>query len=66
MPIVRNKNTKHFIKRNSTKCNNVSKFFIIPYLYETQHVSDDTPPIMRSLNCTHSLWFFMLGKFLDV
>ena len=23
--------------------------FIIPYLYETQHVSDDTPPIIRSL-----------------
>jgi len=23
--------------------------FIIPYLYEAQHVSDDTPPIMRSL-----------------
>jgi hypothetical protein len=23
--------------------------FIIPYLYETQHVSGDTPPIMRSL-----------------
>jgi hypothetical protein len=23
--------------------------FIIPYLYEAQHVSDDTPPIIRSL-----------------
>jgi len=23
--------------------------FIIPYLYETQHVSGDTPPIFRSL-----------------
>jgi len=23
--------------------------FIIPYLYETQHVSGDTPPIIRSL-----------------
>jgi len=22
---------------------------IIPYLYEAQHVSDDTPPIIRSL-----------------
>jgi hypothetical protein len=23
------------------------KNFIIPYLYEVQHVSDDTPPIIR-------------------
>jgi hypothetical protein len=23
--------------------------FIIPYLYEAKHVSDDTPPIIRSL-----------------
>ena len=23
--------------------------FIIPYLYEAQHVSDDTPPVIRSL-----------------
>jgi hypothetical protein len=23
--------------------------FIIPYLYEAQHVSGDTPPIMRNL-----------------
>jgi hypothetical protein len=25
------------------------KSFIIPYLYETQHVLDDTPPIIRNL-----------------
>ena len=37
-----------FHKENPTRCNNVSKF-IIPYLYETQHVSGDTPPIIRSL-----------------
>ena len=24
--------------------------FIIPYLYEAQHISGDTPPIIRSLN----------------
>jgi hypothetical protein len=24
--------------------------FIIPYFYEAQHVSKDTPPIIRSLN----------------
>ena len=34
--------------KNSTRCNSVSKF-IIPYLYEAQHVSGDTPPIIRSL-----------------
>jgi len=26
-----------------------NKIFIIPYLYEAQHVSGDTPPISRSL-----------------
>ena len=26
-----------------------TKIFIIPYLYEAQHVSGDTPPIIRSL-----------------
>jgi len=25
------------------------KLFFIPYLYEAQHVSGDTPPIIRSL-----------------
>ena len=35
-------------KENPTRCNNVSNF-IIPYLYEVQHVSGDTPPIIRSL-----------------
>jgi hypothetical protein len=24
-------------------------YFVIPYLYEAQHVSDDIPPIIRSL-----------------
>jgi hypothetical protein len=33
--------------KNPTKRNSVSKF--ISYLYETQHVSGDTPPIIRSL-----------------
>jgi hypothetical protein len=37
-----------FIQKNPTNCNSVSKF-IIPYLYETQHVSGNTPPIIRSL-----------------
>jgi hypothetical protein len=37
-----------FIQKNPTRCNSVSKF-IISYLYEAQHVSGDTPPIIRSL-----------------
>jgi hypothetical protein len=36
------------IKKNPTRCNSVSNF-IIPYLHEAQHVSGDTPPIIRSL-----------------
>jgi hypothetical protein len=36
------------IQKNPARCNSVSKFFI-PYLYEAQHVSGDTPPIIRSL-----------------
>jgi len=32
---------------NPTRCNSVSKFVL--YLYEAQHVSGDTPPIIRSL-----------------
>jgi len=37
-----------FIQKNPRRRNSVSTF-IIPYLYEAQHVSDDTPPIIRSL-----------------
>ena len=37
-----------FIKKNPTRCNNISSV-IIPYLYEAQHVSGDTSPIIRSL-----------------
>jgi len=37
-----------FINKNPTRCNSVSNF-IIPYLYEAQHISGDTPPIIRSL-----------------
>jgi hypothetical protein len=32
------------------KSNKIYQNFIIPYLYETQHVSGDTPPIIRGLN----------------
>ena len=37
-----------YIKKNPTRCSNVSNF-IIPYLYEAEHVSGDTLPIIRSL-----------------
>jgi len=37
-----------FIQKDPTRCKSVSKF-IIPYLYEAQHVSGDMPPIVRSL-----------------
>jgi len=33
------------IQQDSTMYQN----FIIPYLYEAQHISGDTPPIIRSL-----------------
>jgi hypothetical protein len=37
-----------FIKK-SNKMQHCTKRFIIPYLYKAQHVSGDTPPIIRSL-----------------
>jgi hypothetical protein len=36
-------------KENPSSCNNVSEFFIIPYLYESQHVLGDTLPITKNL-----------------
>ena len=36
-------------KEKSNKMQQWIKLFIIPYLYEVQHVSGDTPPIIRSL-----------------
>jgi hypothetical protein len=37
-----------FIQKNATRCNSLSKF-ISPYLYNAQHVSGNTPLIIRSL-----------------
>jgi hypothetical protein len=36
-------------KKKSNKMQKRIKIFIIPYLYEAQHVSGDTPPIFRSI-----------------
>jgi hypothetical protein len=36
-------------KEKSNKMQQCVKIFIIPYLYEAQHVSGDTPPIIKSL-----------------
>jgi hypothetical protein len=38
-----------FIKKKSNKMQQCIKSYIIPYVYEAQHVSGDTPPIIRSL-----------------
>jgi hypothetical protein len=37
-----------FIKKNPTRYN-MYQNVIVTYLYETQHVSGDTPPIIRNL-----------------
>ena len=49
-------------KENPTRCNNVSKCFIIPYLYEAQHVSGNTPPIIRSLKLHWQPLVFRMWK----
>ena len=36
--------------------------FIIPYLYEAQHVSGDTPPIIRSLKLHWQPLVFRMWK----
>jgi len=36
-------------KKKSNKMKECINIFIIPYLYRAQHVSDETPPIIRSL-----------------
>jgi len=46
-------------KEKSNKMQQCIKIFIIPYLYEAQHVSGDTPPINRSLKLHwHPLVFY--------
>jgi hypothetical protein len=38
-----------FIKKIQQDATVYQTFFVLPYLYEAQHVSCDTPPIIRSL-----------------
>ena len=38
------------------------KIFIIPYLYKAQHVSGDTPPIIRSLKLPRQPLVFYAWK----
>jgi len=54
-----------FIEKNTTRFNIVSKF-IIPYLYEAQHVSGDTPPIIRSLKLHQQPLVCIRRSLLDV
>jgi hypothetical protein len=47
-----------FIKKNPTRCYNVSKFLLFHFKYEAQHVSGDILPNIRSLKLHwHSLAF---------
>jgi hypothetical protein len=41
------------------------KKFIIPYLYEAQHVSDDIPPIIRSLKLHWQPLIFLPWKVVE-
>jgi hypothetical protein len=38
------------------------QYFIIPYLYEAQHDSGDTPPIIRSLTALAASGFSYVGR----
>ena len=54
-----------FVQRNPTRCNSVSKF-IIPYLYEAQHVTSDTPLIIGSLKLHWQPLVCISGRLLEV
>jgi hypothetical protein len=49
-------------KEKSEKMQQCIKIFIIPYLYETQHVSGDTPPIIRSLAVSAFYTWKVVGR----
>ena len=54
------KSTIH--KEKSNKMQQCINIFITPYLYEAQHVSGDTPPIIRSLKLHWQPLVFHTGK----
>ena len=56
--------TIHKVKSN--KMQHYQNFVIIPYLYEAQHVSGDTPPIIRSLKPHWQPLVFYMWRLLDV
>jgi hypothetical protein len=49
-------------KEKSNKMQQCINIFIIPYLYEAQHVSGDTPPIIRSLKLHWQRLVFYMWK----
>jgi len=49
-------------KEKFNKIQQCMKIFIIPYLYEAQHVSGDTPPIIRSLKLYWQSLVFHMWK----
>ena len=49
-------------KEKSNKMQLCIKIFIIPYLYETQHVLGNTPPIIRSLKLHWQPLVFRMWK----
>jgi hypothetical protein len=53
-------------KEKSNKMQQCIKICIIPYLYKAQHVSGDTPPIIRSLKLHWQPLVFHSGRLLDV
>jgi len=55
-------NSQRKIQQDATMYQN----FIIQFLYEAQHVSGNTPPIIRSLKLHWQLWFCIHSRLLDV
>jgi hypothetical protein len=60
---------KAFLKKKKKKIpqdETMYQNFIISYLYEAQHVSGDTPPIIRSLKLHRQPLLFIRGRLLDI
>jgi hypothetical protein len=64
---VRSKHQKaQFIKKKIQQDATMYQNFIIPYLYEAQHVLGDTPHIIRSLKLHWQPLVFQRGMLFDV